>query len=140
MAWFAIALVLLGNVLYHLGLRAVPREANSAVATLAAYLVATVATAATLPFLARGVPLLPAARLLNWSTVVVGVAIVGIELGYLLAYRAGWTLSTASVTANVSLAVVLLAIGTMAFREPWSLPRAMGVGFCIVGLWLVNRR
>lgn len=140
MAWFAIALVLLGNVLYHLGLRAIPREANPAVATLAAYLVATVATAATLPFLARGVPLLPAARLLNWSTVVVGVAIVGIELGYLLAYRAGWTLSTASVTANVSLAVVLLGIGTMAFREPWSLSRGVGVGFCIVGLWLVNHQ
>ncbi len=139
MAWFAIALVLLGNVAYHLGLRVIPRGANPAVATLAAYLVATVATAATLPFLARGVPLGPAWRTLNWSTVVVGVAIVGIEMGYLLAYRAGWTLGTASVTANVSLAVVLLGIGTLAFREPWSPARAIGVGFCVIGLWLVNR-
>ena len=139
MAWFAIALVLLGNVVYHLGLRAIPREANPAVATLAAYLVATVATAATLPLLARGVPFGPAWRTLNWSTVVVGVAIVGIEMGYLLAYRAGWTLSTASVTANVSLAVVLLGIGTVAFREAWSPSRAVGVGFCMIGLWLVNR-
>lgn len=139
MAWFAIALVLLGNVLYHLGLRAVPREANPAVATLAAYLVATVATAATLPMLAREAPLGAAFRTLNWSTIVVGIAIVGIEMGYLLAYRAGWTLSTASVTANVALAVVLLGIGTIAFREPWSLSRVAGVGFCILGLWLVNR-
>jgi drug/metabolite transporter (DMT)-like permease len=60
-------------------------------------------------------------------------------MGYLLAYRAGWTLSTASVTANVALAVVLLGIGTVAFREPWSLSRVAGVGFCILGLWLVNR-
>jgi hydrogenase/urease accessory protein HupE len=139
MAWFAIALVLLGNVVYHLGLRLVPREANPAVATLAAYLVATVATAATLPLLAWGVPLGSAFRTLNWSTVVVGIAIVGIEMGYLLAYRAGWTLSTASVTANVALAVVLLGVGTVAFREPWTLSRVVGVGFCIVGLWLVNR-
>lgn len=139
MAWFAIALVLVGNVVYHLGLRAVPREANPAVATLAAYLIATVATAATLPALAKDVPLMQGFRVLNWSTVVVGVAIVAIELGYLLAYRAGWTLSTASVTANVSLAVVLLGIGTVAFREPWSLSRVAGVGFCVIGLWLVNR-
>ncbi len=139
MAWFAIALVLLGNVVYHLALRAVPREANPAVATLAAYIVATVATAATLPALAKDVALLPAIRTLNWSTVVVGVSVVAIELGYLLAYRAGWTLSTASVTANVSLAVVLLGIGTLAFREPWSFSRVAGVGFCMIGLWLVNR-
>jgi drug/metabolite transporter (DMT)-like permease len=140
MAWLAIALVLLGNVAYHLGLRAIPRGANAAVATLAAYVVATLATAATLPLLAREIPLLPALRTLNWSTVVVGVAIVGIELGYLLAYRAGWTLSTASVTANVSLAVVLLGIGTVAFREPVSFSRVAGVAFCVLGLWLVNRR
>lgn len=139
MAWFAIALVLVGNVVYHLGLKAVPREANPAVATLAAYLIATAATAATLPALARDVSLVSGFRVLNWSTVVVGVAIVAIELGYLLAYRAGWTLSTASVTANVSLAVVLLGIGTVAFREPWSLSRVAGVGFCVIGLWLVNR-
>jgi drug/metabolite transporter (DMT)-like permease len=140
MAWFAIVLVLLGNVVYHLALRSVPREANPAVATLAAYLIATVATAATLPALAKDVALIPAFRVLNWSTVVVGIAIVAIELGYLLAYRAGWTLSTASVTANVSLAVVLLGVGTVAFREPWSLSRVAGVGFCVLGLWLVNRK
>jgi len=139
MAWFAIALVLFGNVAYHLGLRAVPRGANAAVATLAAYFVATLATGATLPLLARGTPLLPALKTLNWSTVVVGVAIVGIELGYLLAYRAGWTLSTASVTANVSLAVVLLGIGALVFREPLSFSRVAGVGLCLLGLWLVNR-
>lgn len=139
MAWFAIALVLLSNVVYHLALRAVPREANPAVATLAAYLVATLATAATLPVLAKDVQILPAFRTLNWSTVLVGVAIVGIEIGYLLAYRAGWTLSTASVTANVSLAVVLLGIGILAFKEPLTLQRATGVGFCVLGLWLVNR-
>lgn len=139
MAWFAIALVLLSNVVYHLALRAVPREANPAVATLAAYLVATLATAATLPVLARDVQILPAFRTLNWSTVLVGVAIVGIEIGYLLAYRAGWTLSTASVTANVSLAVVLLGIGILAFKEPLTVQRATGVGFCVLGLWLVNR-
>jgi hypothetical protein len=35
--------------------------------------------------------------------------------------------------------VVLLGIGTVAFREAWSPSRAVGVGFCMIGLWLVNR-
>ena len=91
MVW-PIALVVLGNVLYHLGQRAIPRDANAVVATLAAYLVAIVGTFATIPLLARGVQLSSAWRLLNWSTVLVGLGIVGVELGFLLAYRAGWVI------------------------------------------------
>jgi drug/metabolite transporter (DMT)-like permease len=140
MAWIAIALVVLGNVVYHLGQRAVPREANAAVATVGAYLVALIATLATIPLLARGVPLSSAWRALNYSTVLVGTGIVGVEIGFLLAYRAGWTLGSAALTANAAVAVVLLALGALLYREPISLTRLSGVGFCLVGLWLVTRK
>ena len=68
-----------------------------------------------------------------------GVGVVAVELGFLLAYRAGWQLSDASVTANVSLAVVLLALGALVFREPVSTTRLVGVALCLCGLWLVTR-
>ena len=139
MVW-PIAIVILGNVLYHLGQRAIPRDANAVVATLAAYLVATIVTIATIPWLARDVQMSSAWRLLNWSTLLVGIGIVGVELGFLLAYRAGWVLSNASLTANVSVAVVLLAIGALVFREPLSITRFAGVGVCLLGLWLVTRK
>lgn len=139
MVW-PIAIVILGNVLYHLGQRAIPREANAVVATLAAYLVAIIGTIATMPLLARDVQLSSAWRLLNWSTILVGIGIVGVELGFLLAYRAGWVLGNASLTANVCVAVVLLAIGALVFREPLSITRLAGVGVCLFGLWLVTRK
>jgi len=139
MAW-PIAIVILGNVLYHLGQRAIPRDANAVVATLAAYLVALVGTIATIPLLARDVQLGSAWRVLNWSTVLVGIGIVGVELGFLLAYRAGWVLGNASLTANVCVAVVLLAVGALVFREPLSATRLSGVAVCLFGLWLVTRK
>jgi drug/metabolite transporter (DMT)-like permease len=139
MAWLSIVLVVLGNVGYHLGQRAVPPGANPVVATLGAYLVAACTTIALLPLFARDQAFGAAVRSLNWSTVLVGVAIVGVELGFLLAYRSGWSLGTASLTANAAVAVALLAVGVLVFREPWSATRAMGVGCCILGLWLVNR-
>ncbi len=138
MVW-PIVIVVLGNVLYHLGQRAIPREANAVVATLVAYLVAMAGTFATIPILARGVDLGSAWRVLNWSTVLVGIGIVGVELGFLLAYRSGWVLGNASLTANVCVAVVLLAVGTLVFREPLSFTRLTGVGLCLCGLWLVTR-
>ncbi len=139
MAWLSIALVVLGNVVYHLGQRAIPREANPVVATLAAYLVALVATVATIPVLARGVPLGSAWRTLNGSTVLVGIGIVAVEIGFLLAYRAGWGLSNASITANATVAVMLLGLGVLVFHEPLSLTRLSGVGLCLAGLWAMTR-
>lgn len=139
MAWLSIALVVLGNVVYHLGQRAIPRDANPVVATLAAYLVAIVATLATIPLLARGTPLTTAWRVLNWSTVLVGTGIVAVEIGFLIAYRSGWTLGNASLVANATVAVALLGLGVLVFREPVSLTRLSGVGLCLAGLWLVTR-
>lgn len=139
MRWAPIALVIVGNLLYHLGQRAIPREANPVMATLAAYIVALIATLATIPVLARDVSLSGAWRTVNASSVAVGVGAVAIELGFLLAYRAGWQLSDASVTANIILAVVLLALGALVFREPVSVSRMSGVVLCLCGLWLVTR-
>lgn len=139
MKWFSIALVVVGNILYHLGQRAIPRDANAVVATLAAYLIATIVTLATIPFLARGVDFGTAWQKLDGSTILVGFGIVGVELGFLLVYRAGWTLGTASLVASAMVAVILLAIGAIAFREEVTVSRIGGVVLCLTGLWLVVR-
>lgn len=139
MAWLSIALVVFGNVIYHLGQRRIPPAANPIVATFAAYIVALVVTAGTFPLLAQNVELRTAWRSLNAMTLLVGIGIVAIELGFLLAYRAGWLLSNASVTANVLVAVIFVAIGVGFLREQMSPGRLAGVALCLVGLWLVTR-
>lgn len=139
MMWVSIALVVIGNIVYQLGQRAIPRDANPVVATLAAYLIAFVVTLGTIPFLARGVTFGTAWQKLDGSTILVGFGIVAVELGFLLVYRAGWGISTAPLLANAIVAVVLLGIGAVAFREPITMPRAAGIVLCLAGLWLVAR-
>ncbi len=139
MLWFSLALVVVGNVIYQLGQRAIPRDANPVVATLAAYVVAMIVTLGTIPFFARGVALGPAWQKLNGSTILVGVGAVVIELGFLLVYRAGWGISTAPLLANSLVALVLLGVGAVAFREPITMVRAAGIALCLAGLWLVAR-
>ncbi|HPF61102.1 MAG: hypothetical protein KC544_05320 [Gemmatimonadetes bacterium] len=139
MAWLAILLVIAGNVIYHLGQRAIPRDADPVVATLGAYLVAIVVTLVTVPFLAAEGAVRGGWRALNASTLAVGAGIVAIELGFLLAYRAGWRLSTASITANATVALVLVGVGAVVYREALTPGRLTGIGLCVVGLWLVTR-
>lgn len=139
MGRLAILLVIIGNVVYHLGQRAIPRDAHPLIANLAAYLVAIVLTLVLLPFFAPNIAVMPALRGLNWSTLLVGAGILAIELGFLMAYRAGWPLSSASMVANLCVAVIFLGIGVIAFKEDWSLTRTAGLGCCMLGLWLINR-
>jgi len=43
--------------------------------------------------------------------------IVGIELGYILLYRNGWTIRTATLTANIIVVILLLFIGFLVYRK-----------------------
>ncbi|MDZ7632163.1 MAG: hypothetical protein U5K74_12670 [Gemmatimonadaceae bacterium] len=108
-------------------------------ATLGVYLVATVASLAMLPFVAREAGVGAALQKLNGSTILVALGAVAIELGFLLVYRAGWAISVAPLLANSLVALVLLGIGAVAFREPITMARAAGIVLCVVGLWLVAR-
>ncbi|WP_455258484.1 hypothetical protein [Peptoniphilus asaccharolyticus] len=49
-------------------------------------------------------------RKLNWTSFALGVIVVGLEIGYILAYRAGWNVSKAPLVANICLAVALVFI------------------------------
>ena len=66
------------------------------------------------------------------------VAIVLIELGFLLAYRAGATLSSAFVLSASVVTAALLIIGMMAFKEAVSLKQFAGLVLCLAGIWLLS--
>lgn len=139
MRWMPLALIVLANVAYHLGQKAVPRTAHPVVAALAMYGVASVGALLALLFVSPGPTRATAGAALHWSVALVGLGILGVEIGFLLVYRAGWEISTASLMASVLLALALVPIGVLAFREPWNLSRLAGLVLAISGLWLLGR-
>ena len=139
MRWLPIVLVVVGNVAYHLGQKSVPRAAHPLVATFGMYLVAGLATLVALPLAGVAVGRAAVAPAVHWSLLLAGVGIVGIEVGFLVAYRSGWPISTAAVTATTVLALVLLPVGLLAFRESFPPSRVAGFALCLAGLWMLNR-
>lgn len=75
---------------------------------------------------------------INWTSVVLALAIVGLEVGYVFVYRAGWTVSTASVVANIGLACVLIFVGYFLYQENVSFNQIVGIIVCMFGLVLIN--
>lgn len=74
----------------------------------------------------------------NWASIVLALAIVGLEVGYVFVYRAGWSVSVASVVANIGLACVLIFVGYFLYGEDISLHQIFGIFVCMVGLILIN--
>jgi len=54
---------------------------------------------------------------LNWTSFVLGITIVGLEVGFIQMYRAGWNISIGSLVANIILAVVLIIVGLLIYKD-----------------------
>lgn len=134
-----ILLVVLSNVFYNISQKSTPAAANPYVSLLMTYLTAGLAT---LFFYLLSRPEKSfAASLgdLNWTSYLLGLAIVGLELGYLLAYRAGWDISIGSLVANILLAIILIPVGVIFYQEGFNSTKIVGIVFCILGLIMINR-
>ena len=131
-------LVVVGIVGYQIAQKAVPGGANPFVVIGAAYAAGLLVCVAVV--VAGRVPV-AGALAASWRPAVgVGLAALAIEVGYLLVYRAGWPLSTASLVASVAAAAILLGVGTLFLGEALSLRQIIGIACCLTGLALVATR
>ena len=133
----ALSLAVASNVLYHLSQKSVPEGVHPMLSLTVTYVAALVVTLLLWPLYPAAASGPPSLSRVNWSSVAVGIAIVGVELGVLLAYRAGLRVSLGATLINVTVALVLIPVGLLFFRENLSLTNVAGLGLCLAGLWLL---
>ncbi len=134
-----IALVVVSNTVYHICAKSVPENMNPFASLTVTYLVAAAASALAFFVSKPGGSLPQEYRSLNWAPVALGVVIIGLEVGFIFAYKAGWKVSTASVVQSSFLAVVLMIVGALAYREAITLRKIAGMAICLVGLYFINQ-
>ena len=134
---FGIAVI--SSIFYHITQKATSPRVNPAIALLVTYATAFILTLPLLRFFPLSNSLVESLRRVNWATFGLAIAIVGLEIGFLLAYRSGWSVNLTGVAVNVAAAVVLVPVGITFFREQPSLINIMGVFVCIAGLIMLNK-
>ncbi len=72
--------------------------------------------------------------------VLIGVSIVGLEYGFVSAFRLGWPINSTGAIVNVGTALLLVPIGLILFGEQMSAVNFAGLGLCCVGLVLLTLR
>jgi drug/metabolite transporter (DMT)-like permease len=140
MFYLSISLAVITSALYHIIQRAISPAANPMLSVLVTFGTALVITAGLLVYFPLGESLSAAIGKPNWASIGLAFAIVGLELGYLLAYRAGWNVSTAAIAGNAAAGLLLLPSGIVLFRERPSWVNLAGTFVCILGLLMINAR
>jgi multidrug transporter EmrE-like cation transporter len=111
---------------------------NPAVSLGISYLVSVALCVALLLFFPLGQTVAKEVKKLNWASYALAFALVGLEVGFLLAYRAGWNVSTAAIIVNVAATVLLVPVGILLFKERLSPVNILGIVVCVAGLVMVN--
>lgn len=138
MLW-PLLLVAGSNCFYHICAKSTPEKVNAFGALTVTYLVGAAITAAIFLVSVKPANALAELRNVNWTSFVLGLAIVGLEAGNVFLYRAGWKVSTGALSGYICSAVGLLIIGVLLYREAVSPRQALGMIACAIGLFLVTK-
>ncbi len=135
----AITLVVAGSLCYHVCNRSIDPRIAAPVSIAATYLFALIIVALPIAVEQRASrSAIASLGYVNWATGGLAVGVVLIELGYLLAYRAGGRVSTASICATTISSLLLVPIGVSVYGERVSVPHLLGIGLALIGIALIN--
>lgn len=136
--YFSITLAIASSALYHFVAKSTPSNVNFTVSLLVTYAVAFLITLLGFFFFPAANGITAEFAKLNWASIGLAVAIVGIEFGFLLVYRAGWNLGIAAVLVNVVASLILLPAAIFIFKDKISWVNIAGIFVCFVGLIMLN--
>ncbi len=136
--YFSITLAICSSALYHFVAKSTPSNVNFTVSLLVTYAVAFIITLLGFFFFpaTNGVP--AELKQLNWATIGLAFAVVGIEFGFLLTYRAGWNLGIAAVLVNVVASLILVPVAVFVFKDKISWVNILGILVCLAGLVMLH--
>lgn len=135
-----LGLVVISNVFYQICAKAVPGKMNPFASLTITYVVGAIASLIMYFILNKGGNLIQEYQKTNWAPFVLGLVIVGLEVGYIYAYKAGWPVSIAQIVQAAVLAVILIFVGFMLYKESITWNKIVGIIVCLAGLGLINMK
>jgi len=125
-------------VVYHLFQKSVSPKLNPAISLIVTYGVSLIFSIILFFISSSNKGFVQEFINLNWASYTLGLSIVGIELGVLLAYRSGWNLGLLGLITNAFASIILLLIVVLFFKERLTLINLFGIVITIAGAAMVK--
>ena len=136
--YFSITLAICSSALYHFSAKSTPSNINFPISLVVTYAVALGITILTVFIFPAKNGVVTELKQLNWASILLAIAIVGIEFGFLLTYRSGWNLGIAAVLVNVVASLILVPVAIFVFKDKISWVNILGIFVCLAGLVMLN--
>jgi len=125
--YFSITLAICSSALYHFSAKSTPSNINFPISLVVTYAVALGITLLTVLIFPTKIGVTAELKQLNWASILLAIAIVGIEFGFLLTYRSGWNLGIAAVLVNVVASLILVPVAIFVFKDKISWVNILGI-------------
>ena len=133
-----LGLAILSNVFYQICAKSVPDEINPLASLTITYVIGAITSLVLYFVLNRNGNIIHEYQKTNWAPFVLGLVIVGLEVGYIYAYKARWPVSVAQIVQSAVLAVILIFVGYILYKETITWNKIVGIIICLAGLGLIN--
>lgn len=133
-----LVLVVLSNTVYQICAKGVPNDMNPFASLTVTYFVGMILSAVMYFISEKGGNIISELGKTNFASVLLGAVVVGLEVGWIYAYKAGWQVSVATVVQSSFLALILIFVGYFLYKEAITWNKLVGIAICLVGLLFIN--
>jgi multidrug transporter EmrE-like cation transporter len=135
----SMAIIIISMIVYQVFQKNIAANIHPVVSVIISYAIALVFSVLLLFVFPLKEDFITEVQKANLASYLVGVAIIGIEIGFLLVYRHGWKIGTAVPFSSSITMVMLTFIGFFFFREHLTPVKIAGILLCMAGIFLLNR-
>lgn len=139
LSYLAPAILMIGSrVPYMIIQKVTPENVDPYVSLCLCYAVCLIVAVVIFIITQKGHNLMLELKKINWTAPALGICLVCMDLSALLMFRVGWNLSVGSVLLYVLLAIALVIVGGVFYKEKITLKRLIGVCVCIIGVLMIS--
>lgn len=136
--YYPVLIILISNILYDISSKSFPEEINIQAGLVADYITAAIISFILFLLTSQEKNFAGELKKVNWASFSLALGCVGIDLGYVLLFRAGWNISFGSLVCNILIAISLIFIGTIFYHERINKYHLIGISLCLTGFVLIN--
>ena len=136
--WIPVILMIVANTLYSVTAKVTPTDVDTFASVSLTYLVCIVYALIMFFITSSNKNYFKEIKKANWTAPVLGACLVCLEVSTILLFRVGWELSVGLLLAYVLLAVVLVSLGRVVYKEKLTAKRIIGIVISLAGVVLVG--
>ncbi|MBR3250884.1 MAG: EamA family transporter [Erysipelotrichaceae bacterium] len=129
-------LIVAASAMYQVASEKTAPDVNPFAGIIVIYLTALLTSLVVYLITSKGVPLFTEMKKVNVFSIIIGVVVCLVDLGYIMAYRSGFSIGKLSPLSSVTLIIVMALIAVIFYKERLNPRHILGLIIAAIGILL----